>query len=212
MPALRLAGRPGAELAALAALADGDPDDLESLLAVLGVTDPRMRDAAGAFIALPPSDQYRGPSAAAVMMPFLCPRQSRFSSGRYGVLYGAESTDTAAAEVSHHHGRHLLATAAPSGATVLLALWAFTVRARVADARTCPDPSIYHPDDYSAAQRLGQQLRSEHAAGVLYRSVRRTGGECIGMFVPRCVDTMEKRDDWRLVWNGNAISEVLHTA
>src|ERR1700681_33304 len=93
-PALRLAGRPGAELAALAALVDSDPDDLQSVLDALAVTDARARDAAGAFAALPHGDQYHGSGAAAVMMPFLCPGESRFSSGRYGVLYGAESTES----------------------------------------------------------------------------------------------------------------------
>jgi hypothetical protein len=208
VPAFRLAGRPGAELAALAALVDGGHDDLESILLVLGLTDSRVRDAAGAFAMLPPTAQYRGPSAATVMMPFLCPSVSRFSSGRYGVLYGAESYDTAAAEVSHHHAIRLKAMAAPSDTQILLKLWLFTISSEIADLRT-HDASIYHPENYGVAQSLGQTLREAGAAGVLYASVRRHGGECIGVFIPKAVDTMEIRDDWRLVWNGNAISEVL---
>ncbi len=211
IPALRLAGRPGAEFAALAALVDGDPDDLGSMLEVLGVTDPRMRDAAGAFATLPPATQYRGPSAAAIMIPFLCPRISRFSSGRYGVLYGAESTDTAAAEVSYHHARRLRATAAPSGTNVVLALWAFTVSGHVADART-HNASIYHPEDYTASQSLGQRLRDDSVGGVLYASVRLRSGLCVGIFIPSVVATMEKHDDWRLVWDGTKVSEVLRVA
>lgn len=211
VPALRLAGRPGAELAALSALVDSDPDDLQSLLGVLVVTDPRARDAAGAFAALPPSAQYRGSGAAAVMMPFLCPSASRFSAGGYGVLYGAESTETAAAEVSYHHGRRLRAASAASGTNVVLALWAFTVRAEVTDLRA-HEASIYHSEDYSAAQRLGRQLREGGAGGVLYGSVRRADGTCVGVFVPRIVDAMEKRDDWRLVWDGRVITEVLRVA
>jgi hypothetical protein len=210
-PAFRLAGRPGAELAALAALIEADPDDLESLLVVLAVTDRLARDAAAAFIALPPTTRYHGPGAAAVMMPFLHPHTSRFSSGRYGVLYGAESTETAAAEVSHHHAHRLRAVRAPGGATVVLALWAFTVNTEVADLRGHA-AAIYNPEDYRAAQSLGQRLRHQGAVGIRYRSVRRAPGECLGIFVPRVVDNMEKRDDWRLVWNGKAISEILRVA
>jgi hypothetical protein len=210
-PALRLAGRPGAELAALAALVDSDPDDLQSILDVLSVTDARARDAAGAFAALPPADQYRGSGAAAVMMPFLCPGESRFSSGRYGVLYGAESTETAVAEVSYHHGRRLQRAAAPSGTSIILALWSFALDADVADVRGY-DVSIYHLVNYAAAQALGQQLRTDGAAGVLYSSVRRASGECVGVFKPRVVDSMEKRDDWRLFWDGKAVSEALRSA
>jgi RES domain-containing protein len=210
-PALRLAGRPGAELAALAALVDSDPDDLQSVLDALAVTDARARDAAGAFAALPHGDQYHGSGAAAVMMPFLCPGESRFSSGRYGVLYGAESTETATAEVSYHHARRLHRAAAPSGTSVILALWAFALNADLPDLRG-HDASIYHPVQYAPAQDLGQQLRTDGAAGILYSSVRRPSGECVGVFKPRVVDSMEKHDDWRLVWDGNAISEVLRSA
>jgi hypothetical protein len=210
-PALRLAGRPGAELAALAALVDSDPDDLQSVLDALAITDARARDAAGAFAALPPADQYRGSGAAAVMMPFLSPGESRFSSGRYGVLYGAESTETAAAEVSYHHARRLQRAAAPSGTSIILALWAFALNGEVADVRG-HDASIYHPVNYAPAQALGQQLRIDGAAGVLYSSVRRASGECVGVFKPRVVDSMEKRDDWRLFWDGKAVSEVLRVA
>ena len=207
-PAVRLAGRPGAELAALAALVDSDPDDLQSVLDALAITDPRARDAAGAFASLPPGDQYRGSGAAAVMMPFLCPGESRFSSGRYGVLYGAESTATAAAEVSYHHARRLQRAGAPSGTSVILALWAFGLSADLADLRG-HDASIFHPSDYAPAQALGHQLRANGTLGVLYASVRRPSGECVGIFKPRAVDSMEKRDDWRLIWDGKAISEVL---
>jgi len=211
LPALRLAGRPGAEVAALAALVDGDPADLASMLEVLAVTDPVARDAAGALAVLPPKALYHGPSAAAVMMPFLCPRSSRFTAGRYGVLYGAESTDTAAAEVSYHHARRLRAAAAPSGTNVVLSLWSFHVGSDVVDLRA-HDASIYHPDDYTASQALGVELRDGGAASVLYASVRRVGGSCLGVFIPRVVDHMEKGDDWRLVWNGTTINEVLRVA
>lgn len=181
------------------------------MLEVLGVTDPRMRDAAGAFAALPAGAQYRGSSAAAVMMPFLCPGVSRFSAGRYGVLYGAESTDTAVAEVSYHHARRLAATAAPTGTNIVLALWAFTVSSEVFDALN-QDPSIYHPEDYTASHAFGSRLRGEGAAGVLYASVRRSGGLCVGIFIPSAVADMQKHDDWRLVWDGARVTEVLRVA
>jgi hypothetical protein len=146
------------------------------------------------------------------MMPFLCPNPSRFSYGRYGVLYGAESSDTAATEVSHHHARRLKAIVpTPKNAQVLLTLWRFTVGSDLADLRA-HDASIYHPESYGAAQSLGQQLREAGAAGVLYASVRRRGGECAGIFIPKSIDDMEKQDDWRLIWDGKTISEILRAA
>jgi hypothetical protein len=206
--AFRLAGRPGAELAALAAVVDGDPDDLDSILRVLAVTDPRARDASGAFAALPPAAQYRGPSAAAVMMPFLCPSPSRFSSGIYGVLYGAAEIATAAAEVSYHNASRLRKAHATPGATVILAEWVFTLSEPLVDLCGA-DAALYDPKDYTAAQVRGKQIRDAGARGVLYTSVRHASGRCSGIFVPNTVETMQKRDDWRLVWDGRTISEVL---
>lgn len=213
-PAERLAGRPGSELAALAALVDTNPDDLESILNALAVTDPRARDAAGALTALPPAMHYRGPSASAVMLPFLCRGASRFSSGTYGVLYGADDIETAVAEVAYHHALRLRVSSATRGTTVVLARWTFRLRAskmQFVDLRQ-PDASIYDADDYRAAQSLGKKLRDGGALGVLYTSVRRKSGRCIGVFVPNAVETMRKRDDWRLVWDGRTISEVLRVA
>jgi hypothetical protein len=207
-PALRLAARPGASTAALAALVDGNPDDLASVLAVLTVTDPVARAAAGALAALPTGASYHGPDAAAVMLPFLCPRPSRFSTGRYGVLYGAESIDTAVAEVSHHHGRRLAASGTPAGAQILLSLWSFVIAIELEDLRGA-DLSIYEPDDYRYAQTLGQRLRDAGSPGIIYSSVRRHEGECLGAFTPAVVSTPTKLDDWRLIWDGATISETL---
>ncbi|GAC1433624.1 MAG: RES family NAD+ phosphorylase [Candidatus Velthaea sp.] len=208
---MRLARRPGAELRALADLVDGDPHDLQSILEVLALTDARARDAAGAFSALPPADQYRGSGAAAVMIPFLSPAISRFSDGSFGVLYGAATIDTAKAEVSYHHSLRLDAASAPPGTNVILALWEFESTCDLADLRS-HDSSIYDPASYVASQSVGRRLRTAGTPGVLYASVRHSGGECIGLFIPRCVTSMLKRDDWRLVWDGSSVSEILRVA
>jgi len=42
--------------------------------------------------------------------------------------------------------------------------------------------------------------------------VRRAGGLCVGVFRANVVIAMYKREDWRLIWDGDAISEVLRAA
>ncbi|MGB8266974.1 MAG: RES family NAD+ phosphorylase [Candidatus Velthaea sp.] len=210
-PAARLSGRPGAETAALAALVDGNPGELQILLEILALTDPFARDALAGVRALGSLPRYTGANAAAVMLPFLLRAPSRFSSGRYGVLYGAESTDTAAAEVRYHHARRLRAANAASGTMVLLTLWAFVLDCDVVDVRDY-DAAIYAPDTYTAAQALGARIQANGDAAILYRSVRRPDGECVAVLQPAAVTNMEKRDDWRLVWDGSAISETLRVA
>jgi hypothetical protein len=211
MPAVRLSARPGAEAAALAALVDGDPDELATLLEIRAMTDPAARAALEGLQAIGPAERYAGNGAGAVMLPFLIPRPSRFSSGRYGVLYGADHALTAIAEVTYHQTRRLQAAAAPSGTNVLLALWAFQYAAAVEDVRDRGE-SIHAADSYAAAQYLGSQLYADGSAGVLYRSVRHSDGECVGIFRPSVVTDMTKGDDWRLIWNGHEVSETLRVA
>lgn len=210
-PALRLSSRPGATAAALATLIDGDTDELQILLEIQAKTDPLARAVLGGLATLGPSQSYVGTGAAAVMMPFLLMSVSRFSAGAFGMLYGADSAETAVAEVGYHQTKFLRAANAPSGTSVLLSLWEFTVSQDLVDVRDF-DASIYHADNYGDAQVLGKTIRDAGAAGILYRSVRRKDAECIGILKPRAVDRMKKRDDWRFVWDGAQISETLRVA
>ena len=48
-------------------------------------------------------------------------------------------------------------------------------------------PLVYHPDDYAAGQALAGRLRAEGSSGIVYDSVRHTGGMCAAVFRPRCL-------------------------
>jgi len=200
----------GAELNAFGALVEGDANDLQDILEVLGITDPRYRDAAGTFRAFPATEQYRGSSAAAVMMPFLTPKVSRFSAGLFGILYGAESVATSTSEIVHHQSLRLRATSATAGTVILLAHWQFTLDRDMVDVRRFPDTTqIHDPDSYVASQALGRRLKHEGAAGVLYHSVRRPPGECVAVFQPSAIRSMARHEDWLMLWDGSAIAEIL---
>ena len=102
----RIVPSPDAPVAAFAALVD-DPDELELLLTIEGLTNQLAREAAGNLPAFPPERRYHGPLAGLVMLPLLLPRESRFSDGYYGVLYAADVVDTALDEAAHHAGCRL---------------------------------------------------------------------------------------------------------
>jgi hypothetical protein len=60
------------------------------------------------------------------------------------------------------------------------------VEARLHDLRG-RDPrhsAALDPDDYTASQALGAQLRIVGSDGLVHPSVRREGGECVGLFFP----------------------------
>jgi hypothetical protein len=69
------------------------------------------------------------------MTPFLLPRESRFSSGVFGVLYAAEDIETALRESGHHQALRLRAMSAPVGTTVPMYSISPSVNATVVDAR-----------------------------------------------------------------------------
>jgi hypothetical protein len=67
-----------------------------------------------------------------------------------------------------------------------------------------PDPARYGP-----AQALGAGLRAAGSDGVVYPSVRRSGGECVGAFRPRVVAPVTQGPHFEFLWDGRAITDVL---
>ena len=61
---------------------------------------------------------------------------------------------------------------------------------------------VLDPDDYAQSQALGGRLRSAGSDGVVYPSIRRPGGECVGLFHPdRAANSVAGRDlDYH--WDG----------
>ncbi|MGH9613311.1 MAG: RES family NAD+ phosphorylase, partial [Bryobacteraceae bacterium] len=61
----------------------------------------------------------------------------------------------------------------------------------------------YHdPASYTASQELAQSLLAAGSNGVLYRSVRRPGGECIACFRPALVTNVREDGHFEYQWSG----------
>ena len=91
-----------------------DPADLEILYAIEGLTNDRLRAAAGDLYRVPKEDWVTGPGATVVMAAFThVGRPTRFSDGTHGVYYAALDEDTAVAETVFHTARFLRETAEP---------------------------------------------------------------------------------------------------
>src|SRR5690625_2335852 len=73
-----------------------DPEDLDALFELESMTNPRLREEAGALALVPPDRRIGGPGATPVMAAFthLNPEGSRFSDGSYGVFYAAHGVST----------------------------------------------------------------------------------------------------------------------
>jgi hypothetical protein len=211
--AQRVVSRPSGPIAAFATLVD-EPEEIDVLIAIEGLTNPLARVAAGALAAIPVARRYLGPLAGLVMTPFVLPSASRFSDGtRYGVLYAADRIETALHEAGHHHALRLIATAAPAGTTVPAYSFSLHLDSVVDDVRRASggDAALYDPDSYAASQVYGSNARDAGHNGIYYDSVR-SDGECAGLFWPDAVQNARAGDEWRCYFDGNAITEYARVA
>jgi hypothetical protein len=165
-----------------------DPADWPLLIAAEMKTNPRLVDSIGEIAQVPRSRRVSGPGASFLMAPFTHAsrdRPSRFSDGRYGVLYLAKTFETALFETMYHHARFMAATAQSAGWTSQFREIVLDIDAALHDVRPVDrtDP-VLHPDDYTAGQAFGANLHALGSDGIVYPSVRQPGGECAGLFYP----------------------------
>ena len=69
-------------------------------------------------------------------------------------------------------------------------------------------PSVFDPDRYTDSQALGAQLRAADSAGVVYRSVRRRSGHCVGLFKPRGARNCVHAAVLLYAWDGTRFADI----
>ncbi len=188
-----------------------DEADFEALYALEALTNERLRDELGQIERVPRNERLYCPGSGPIMAAFTHVNVlgSRFSAGQFGVFYAARERATAVAETRHHHAR-FLADTAQAAMHLPMRLYHVAVDARLHDLRpvgAVPD-AIYDPADYSAAQTLGQRLKAAAAAGVVYRSVRREGGHCVGLFSPRGASRCLHAAYLLYAWDGQRFTDI----
>ncbi len=185
-----------------------DPADLEAVFAIEMLTNPRIRDAIGQLQLVPPAERVSGAGSTLVMAAFthLNPEGSRFSDGSYGVYYAAHTLDTAVAEVRHHRARFLARTREPAIELDLRAIVA-GVQGQLHDLRgwSAAHP-VLDPAHYGVSQALAGRLRAAGSSGLVFPSVRHSGGWCIGAFRPKVVRHAKTGTCVTLCWDGERIT------
>lgn len=188
-----------------------DPADIDAIIELESRTNDRLRDEAGEIALVPPAERVTGPGAGYVMAAFthLHPSGGRFSDARHGAYYAARELETAVAETTFHRERFMGATAQPPMHLDMRVLEA-ELDARLHDVRgqRAERPSLYDPEDRTAAQAFARELRDAGSDGVAYDSVRRAGGQCVAAFRPRCVKRCRGTRHLTYVWDGHRIAEV----
>ncbi|MEO8062565.1 MAG: RES family NAD+ phosphorylase [Pseudomonadota bacterium] len=188
-----------------------DPADWDALYALESMTNPRIRNEIGELRLVPVADRVGGPNASIVMAPFthLAPQGTRFTDGRFGAYYAAESIDTAISETRFHRENFLRATSQPP-IELEMRCYLADVGCELHDLRTRRKemPDVYDPASYAASQKLGREIRDAGSNGIAFESVRREGGECVAIFRPRLVQNVRQSVHLRYVWDGNSIADV----
>lgn len=162
--------------------------DWDALIAVESLTNPRLAAALGQLELIPPARRVRGPGASYLMAPLthISPdRAGRFHDGHFGAIYCAQTRMTAIREVAFHRARFHGAAGDPIGTRgQWRELW-IAVDHRFDDLRALErDDPVLSATDYAAAQALARQRRAEGSDGLVYRSVRDPGGQCLAAFWP----------------------------
>ncbi|HET8881081.1 MAG TPA: RES family NAD+ phosphorylase [Solimonas sp.] len=186
-----------------------DADDLDAIAEIEGLTNPRLRDELGQLDLVARNRRITGAGATPIMAAFthLNAEGSRFSDGTYGVLYAAHEEVTAIRETVYHRARFLACTREPP-LRVEMRCYKTGIRGSLHDLRR-GYRTEHDPDSYVASRALAHALRAEGSDGIVYRSVRNPGGECVAAFYPDIVLPHVQTRHYQYVWDGAAISDVL---
>lgn len=188
-----------------------DPADLEAVMEIEGLTNPRLRDEVGNIRLVAPEDRISGPGTSIIMAAFTHPNPdgSRFTDGRFGVCYAGRELETAIEETKHHRSKFMRAT--NEGRMELdMRVYVIDLAGPMHDLRGLKGdfPLVYHPDNYGVAQHLAVELRKKGSHGIAYDSVRRTGGECAAIFRPPVLSNCRQERHLCYVWDGHNIASV----
>jgi RES domain len=136
--------------------------------------------------------------------PISIPRARASATGSYGVYYAAAELETAIAETVFHFEAFARASHDPPRTEALRVL----VGSIDAPFHTLPEPeqaAVLDPNSYVASQALAKRLRAAGSNGIVYASVRKAGGACVGAFRPKAVGLPRQERHLHYRWNGDRV-------
>jgi len=169
-------------------------------------SNDRIATEFGILQRIPAGEWVSGKPLSSVVMAAFChphPYGGRFNDATRGAWYAARDLRTAHAEAAYRRGAELREV----GITEMrlqVRLYVATFNSTFHDLRgPGRDYAAFHePGSYVASQALAKQLLDEGSNGVLYRSVRRAGGECISCFRPKLVSNVRVGGHFEYRWEG----------
>jgi hypothetical protein len=197
-----------------------DEDELDILTALEGLTSARVGS-----IALPAGvdpAELLGPSYGygyTLVNAAFCharPPGNRYNGEDRGAWYcafGADAKETARAEIIFHRTRALKEAGCLHDMGRYRELLAgFTTVFH--DLRSNPDHGSLNADPavgYPLGQALAKSIFASGGNGLLYPSVRKSGGGCIAVFRPSVVQNVRQGDQITFEWSGGEVPKVVES-
>lgn len=186
------------------------PHDLPELFELEGWTNDRLSNEVGLLHTVPADEWVTGPMASVVMAAYCHPHASgaRFSDSTRGAWYAGRDLETAVAESTHRRTKELQEIGALD-TRVQMRLYHADFDAPFHDVRGDEWDETRRPDNHEPARRLGRALFERGANGVVYRSARRTGGECVVSFRPNLVTSVRMAGHFEYRWRGTPEPDII---
>ena len=129
------------------------------------------------------------------------PCGSRFNGPDRGAWYGGFSRETSIAEVAFHKRIELAEVSWAKPVSVTYDDYQADFTGSFHDIRRAPAfAACLAAVSYIESQRLSQQLLAEGSLGIVYPSVRHSGGTCIACFRPAVVANVRNGGTFRFVF------------
>ncbi len=186
------------------------PADLPELFELEGWTNDRLSNALGLLHTVPPEEWVTGPMASVVMAAYCHPHAAggRFTDDTRGAWYAGRDLDTALAESIHRRTKELQEIGVLE-TRVQMRLYHADFDAVFHDVRGEGWEHVHDPGDHQPGQKLGRALAGAGSNGIVYRSVRRQGGESVVSFRPRLVTNARPAGHFEYRWRGTTEPDVI---
>src|SRR5690606_22538001 len=122
------------------------------------------------------------------------------------IYHAGDSEEIALAETIHHHQKFMRATQEEPGWTADFRVLVGRIDRELHDVNAVP--GVLDPEDYAASQVEGRRLRAAGSDGLTWKSVRRSNGNCIGIFWPDIIPIPVQGRHYSYHWDGTRVDFV----
>ena len=173
-----------------------DSDELAALFELEGATNERLLGEAGLLPGITVRELVFGLSYSHIVNAAFThakPLGSRFNGPERGAWYAGFSLETAGIEVAFHKSEELREINWQEKEAFVYADFWVDFRGQFHDIRGDSRFAKWlDPDSYATSQKLAGELLDKGSPGVVYPSVRHSGGTCIACFRPALVNNVRK--------------------